>query len=338
MNRSSEWELLARYLSGECSEEEQAEVETLIASDPEKQRLIASMSKVWDSPEAHSGACDVSRLWGEIDVSGDHNRPGMAGRVFGWLQPPVRRYAAAAVLLVACSLAYYGSQEMASTPDGHGDAWATVVVESGTHGSLTLSDGSRVRLDVGSTLRYREAFSEDERTVFLNGEGYFEVASDAGKRFVVHAEHAVIEVLGTQFNVRAWQPEQRVTVVVAEGKVAFHSDGQAQEAVEIIPGQMSTLPQDGPPAEPRPVDVDRYLGWMQHEAFFDNAPLHEILYQLERWYDVDFTLEDDSMAAEQLTIYVSAQPLEDVLELISALTNLEYQRSEGSVRLKPRVP
>ena len=338
MSTPSEWELLARYLSGEYSEEEQAPVETLIALDPEKQRLIASMSKVWDSPEAHSGVSDVSRLWGEIEVPRHRRRQGMAGRAIGWLQPPVRHYTAAAALLVSCSLAYYGSQEMASTPDGHADAWATVVVESGTHGSLTLSDGSRVRLDAGSTLRYPEAFGEHERTVFLNGEGYFEVASNAGKRFVVHAEHAVVEVLGTQFNVRAWQPEQRGSVVVAEGKVALHSDGQAQEAVEIIPGQMSTLPQDGPPAVPRPVDVDQYLGWMQREAFFDNAPLHEILYQLERWYDVDFTLEDDSMATEQLTIYVSAQPLEDVLELISALTNLEYQRSEGSVRLKPRVP
>ena len=89
MNTPSEWELLARYLSGECSEEEQAEVETLIALDPEKQRLIASLRKVWDSPEADSGACDVSRLWGEIVD-----------------QAAIRRYAVAAVLLVACSLVY----------------------------------------------------------------------------------------------------------------------------------------------------------------------------------------------------------------------------------------
>ncbi len=100
---------------------------------------------------------------------------------------------------------------------------------------------------------------------------------------------------------------------------------------------MSTLAHGGVPAVPRDVDIRQQLGWMQREAFFDNTPLHEILYQLERWYDVEFTLDDDTMADEQLTIHVPAQPLEDVLELISALTSLEYQRSEGSVRLKPRA-
>ena len=66
MNDPSDCELLARYLSGECSDEEQAEVEALIASDPEKQRLIASMSSVWATPDPHSRTPDVSRLWGEI--------------------------------------------------------------------------------------------------------------------------------------------------------------------------------------------------------------------------------------------------------------------------------
>jgi ferric-dicitrate binding protein FerR (iron transport regulator) len=212
----------------------------------------------------------------------------------------------------------------------------TLAVDSGTHDEIIMSDGSRVLLDAGSILRYPEVFEDDERTVLLNGEGYFEVASDAGRPFVVHANAAVVEVLGTEFNVRAWQREQRVTVAVAEGKVAFGAEGDSDTAVEIGLGQMSTLPKGEPPSNPRAVDIERHLGWMKHEAFFDNAPLHEILYQLERWYDVEFILEDETMAAEQLTIHVPAQPLEDVLELISALTNLEYEGSEGSVRLKPR--
>ncbi len=268
MSTPSEWALLARYLSGECSEEEQVEVETLIASDPEKQRLIASMSQVWDGPETHSTTSDVNELWSELaEKSGitattempRDGRHGMAGRVIEWLQPqlhlhPVRRYAVAAILVIACSLAYYGSQEIVSTPGEHADAWATVVVESGTHGSFTLSDGSRVRLDAGSTLWYPEIFDEGERTVLLSGEGYFEVAP-VGKPFVVHADRAVVEVLGTQFNVRAWQTEQRVTVAVAEGRVALGAEGDAGAMVEIGVGQMSTLPKSGPPTKPRSADI-----------------------------------------------------------------------------------
>ena len=158
MSTPSEWQLLARYLSGECSEEEQVEVETLIASDPEKQRLIASMSTVWDAQEPHSGVCDVSRLWSEIvdqaaiapSAAGstrDRNGRGLAGRLAEWFQPQphaIRRYAVAAVLLVACSLVYYGSQDVA--PSGNTSAeWVTLAVESGSHDVLMQIESGRYR-------------------------------------------------------------------------------------------------------------------------------------------------------------------------------------------------
>ena len=288
----------------------------------------------------------MNKLWSEVvdkaTVSGsapeltkDRNGRGL-GRLAEWFQPQaIRRYAVAAVLLVACSLVYYGSQEVTTVSGNTSAEWVALAVESGSHDEIIMSDGTRVRLDAGSTLRYPEIFDDGERTVSLSGEGYFEVAP-VGKPFVVHADGALVEVLGTQFNVRAWQPEQRVVVAVAEGRVSLGSGGRSRDAVEIAGGQMSTLAHGGVPAAPRDVDIRQQLGWMQREAFFDNTPLHEILYQLERWYDVEFTLEDETMADEQLTIHVPAQPLEDVLELISALTGLEYQRPEGSVSLKPR--
>ena len=257
-----------------------------------------------------------------------------------WVQPqlnPIRRYAAVAALLIVSSQAYYWAQETAIFQfDRQTPEWVTLAVESGTHNALTLSDGTRIRLDSGSTLQYPETFSGDNRTVSLNGEGYFEVAYHAEKPFVIYANQAVVKVLGTQFNVRAWRSEQRIIVAVAEGKVSLGPEGRGQEAVEIVMGQTSTLPENGPPSEPRSVDIEKHLGWMHHEAFFDSAPLHEILYQLERWYNVRFVLEDTSIAAEQLTLHIQAQSLDDVLELIAALTDLDYQRIDGSVRLKPR--
>ena len=340
----SDWALLAQYLSGECSEKEQVEAETLIASDPEKKRLIVSMSRVWDTPDPHSGGSDASRLWGEIaqkaGIASGQPTKGLVVRVTEWFQPrmnPARRYAVAAILLVACSLTYYWSQQTTMLPVGtRASEWATIAVESGAHDSFTLSDGSRVRLDAGSSLRYPESFAAAERTVFLSGEGFFEVASDAGKPFVVHAADALVEVLGTEFNVRAWHQEHRVTVVVAEGMVALSTEGDTHPAVEIGAGQMSTLLKSGQPSEPRPADIERHLGWMQREAFFDNAPLHEILFQLERWHSVRFVLEEMSMASERLTLHIQSQSLEDVLELISGLTGLEYQRTDSSVRLRSR--
>ena len=350
MNEASDWTLLARYLSGECSEEEKARVEALIASDPEKQRLIVSMRTVWDTPDLRSGTSDVSRLWDEIaektgiaarsEVPPERSHRGIAARLIEWFHPklqPIRPYAAAAVLLIAVSMAYFWAQETAIFPWGRpAPELLTLGVESGARGELTLSDGTRIRLDAGSVLQYPEVFDEDERRVLLSGEGYFEVAPQAEKPFVVHADHAVVKVLGTKFNVRAWQPEQRVIVAVAEGKVALGSEGRGPEAVEIVKGQKSTLTKNGPPSEAHPVDIEKHLGWMHQEAFFDSVPLHEILYQLERWYNVRFVLEDTSIATEQLTLHIQAESLDDVLELISALTGLDCQHTDGAVRLKSK--
>ena len=336
--------LFARYLSGECSTEEKAAVEELIASDPAKQRLIATMNSVWNTREPQSAAADLNGMWRDIsEKTGITRRPrqarshdSLAGRFVDWFQPhPVRRYAAAAVLLIATSLAFYGAQEAGIFPFEKRIDQVKLAVESGRRHELTLSDGTRIRMDAGSVLEYPVAFNGKERAVRLSGEGYFEVTSRANQPFVVRADDAKIRVLGTKFNVRAWQTERRVTVVVAEGKVLLGSDGVSQD-VEIEKGEMSVLPKDSLPSKPRVVEIKKHLGWMNGEVFFDNVPLNEILYQLERWYDVRLVLEDTAIAAEQITLHIDAESLEGVLELISALTDLKYQRTDDVIWLKSK--
>lgn len=343
VNEPSDWPLLARYLSGECTEEEKAEVEAAIAADPEKRRLTRFMRSLWDAPEPPARPSDVDRLWDEIagktwlaagsGAVQDPGRRGIGRRLVEWLQPQkLARYHAA--VLVVSSLAYYGLQETGIYPFSRPARLSTLAVESGASDELALSDGTRIRLDAGSTLRYPESFRGDGRSVFLSGEGYFDVAPDADRPFRVHLDRAVVEVLGTRFNVRAWETEQRVTVAVAEGRVAFLSERENRDVV-IGPGQMSTLTEGGPPSEPSPADVDRHLGWMRREAFFDDAPLRDVLFQLERWYGVQFALEDTSLAAERLSVHIRGESLEGVLELISVLTGLDGRRDDRRILLQP---
>ena len=334
--------LFARYLSGECSTDEKAAVEELIAADPEKQRIMATMSTVWNTSEPQPVTSDLNGMWHDIaEKTGvtvppvkTRSHDSLAGCFVDWFQPhSVRRYAAAAVLLIATSVAFYGAREAGVFSFEQRIEWVELAVESGAHRQLNLSDGTRIRLDAGSVLEYPMVFNGEERAVRLSGEGYFEVASRADQPFVVRADDARIRVLGTQFNVRAWQGEQRVTVAVAEGKVSFGADEDGSQDVEIEKGEMSVLPKDGLPTKPRAVEIMKHLGWLHREAFFDGVPLNEILHQLERWYDVRFITEDTAIAAEQLTLHIDAESLQGVLELISALTDLEYQRTDGVVRL-----
>ena len=134
---------------------------------------------------------------------------------------------------------------------------------------------------------------------------------------------------------RAWQQNRRVRVTVAEGKVSLRSEKAAdEEAVVILEGQLSTLPEKGRPSEPGNVDVKKHLGWINREVFFDDTPFHEILYQLERWYDLRFILEDDTIASDRLTVHIQYKPIEDILELITTLTHLRYELRDSNVILK----
>jgi len=200
---------------------------------------------------------------------------------------------------------------------------------------IALSDGTRITLDAGSFFQYPPEFKGKTREVFLTGEGYFNVTPDEKKPFIVHANNAVIKVIGTRFNVRAWQHNKRVRVTVAKGKVSLRSEKVAEEeAIVILEGQLSTLPEKGRPSEPANVDVKKHLGWINREAFFDDIPFHEILYQLERWYDLRFILEDDSIASDRLTVHIQNKPIEDILELITTLTKQKYESIDSTVILK----
>jgi transmembrane sensor len=87
------------------------------------------------------------------------------------------------------------------------------------------------------------------------------------------------------------------------------------------------------PTPPESVEVARKLGWMQREVFFEDTPLYEILYQVERWYDVRFVLEDSSVARERLNMHIQNESITDVLGLLRTLTDLEYRRSGRAIHL-----
>lgn len=137
----------------------------------------------------------------------------------------------------------------------------TVLVAKGQQEILDLADGTRVVLDSGSLFQSPDEFLGEAREVYLSGEGYFEVAADDRRPFLIHANGARIRILGTRFNVRAWQNSKKVEVVVSQGRVSLSPDQEAAaDAVVITEGQGSTLWEGQAPTLPETVDVEKYLG------------------------------------------------------------------------------
>ncbi|MGN6416922.1 MAG: FecR family protein [Pseudobacter sp.] len=210
-------------------------------------------------------------------------------------------------------LAYEAASGISKTADL---LYNTIVVPRGGQYQLTLADGTRVWLNAASQLRYPVAFTGKDRTVELQGEGYFEVAQDASKPFFVQTGTADIAVLGTHFNVSAY-PEEDWKTTLLEGKVSVMSpeasrriDTQSQQTstfrfeppMVLKPGQQAVISGLNRPITPsssrlptitvKKADIDETIAWKEGFFHFNGASVENIMQQVSRWYDVDIVYKD----------------------------------------------
>ena len=204
--------------------------------------------------------------------------------------------------------------------------WNEIHVERGKTQEISLPDGTQVYLDSGSHFRYPPSFVGKTRKVLLSGEAYFHVSKNEIKEFSVIANHAEIKVVGTKFNVKAWQNTNQVAVAVVEGKIYFGSkDGNQDGKVLISKDQVSVLGKNGPPTMPRHTQIVNHLQWMDRNLSYENIHLREILAQIERWYKVEFILCEKIDTSELITIHASQKTVERIVQLLADICGFTYE-------------
>ena len=165
----------------------------------------------------------------------------------------------------------------------------TLEVPRGAEYTMTLSDGTLVRMNSETTLRYPVQFNGNERVVKLTGEAYFEVAKN-GKPFMVDLGDCMVKVLGTHFNVRAYSDEKEVQTTLLEGSVAVKG---VHSTVLLKPGEQAVL-SDASELTKRTVDVEPYISWIDGRYVFVDERLENVLNTIARWYDVTVFYEKQS--------------------------------------------
>ena len=173
--------------------------------------------------------------------------------------------------------------------DGRGEAYNTLTNPRGSKlVSLTLSDGTKVWLNAESSLRYPTDFVGSERNVEIKGEAYFEVARNAAMPFVVKKGDAAVKVLGTHFNVNAYEDEAVMKITLLEGSVnVFKGDNKRL----LKPGQQAEINQQGNIFLNSNVDIDEVMAWKNDLFNFNSLQLQSIMLQIARWYDVEVAYE-----------------------------------------------
>lgn len=155
---------------------------------------------------------------------------------------------------------------------------------------MQLSDGSHVWLNAGSSITYPVSFIGSERKVELKGEGYFEVAKDAARQFIVTANGVSTVVLGTHFNIHAYEGQAKITLL--EGSVQVARQGQLDKAVIIRPGQQAQASGATEIKVAGNIDLAAVMAWKNGVFNFDGMKVGEAMAELERWYDIAVTYEE----------------------------------------------
>ena len=170
------------------------------------------------------------------------------------------------------------------TRDKNAVTYNTIETPRGGQYQLTLADGTEVWLNAGSSLKYPTTFTGKERKVELTGEAYFEVAKNKEKPFSVALNGMEVEVLGTHFNVMAYNDENTIETTLLEGSVKLTKDGSS---TMLIPNQKGVLNSGASNFRVHVVNTENVIAWKNGFFKFDDENIETIMRKVARWYDVD---------------------------------------------------
>ncbi|WP_395261541.1 FecR family protein [Halalkalibaculum sp. DA3122] len=319
-----------RWLKGEAPPMEEERWEQWEAEEPEHQEIRKKAQKLYDLPFEESRANDLqreltqfqSRLndYPHIFKMEDKERQVRSG--YRWAVA-----AAVALLLTTVTvIAYYTQQqpkEVESTP-----LFSTIEVGYGEKGALKISDGSTIKLNANSTLRYSpEQFNRSNVEVWLKGEAYFSIVRDPdGKKrnFTVHTPDGDIQILGTRFNVNTRY--DRTGVVLEEGSIEILLKDSAKGVAgrfKLKPGQRAQFSVNQPNVQIQEVDTLLYTAWLDGKFVFDDIPFIELVRDVEHIYGITIQVTDEKLLNQKVTGTLRNPDLKTLMEGISAILHVD---------------
>jgi ferric-dicitrate binding protein FerR (iron transport regulator) len=320
-------ELTTRSLSGEASAEELKELETLLASDGHALARYRMLVQFWNQHDATAQPAveeALQKVLGQLELTSTEEE----------LQPviPMRRnwWKRIAVAAVITGLAFTGYWYMS---DSSKPSSSNSLVEKhnarGTKSTIELSDGSKIWLNADSKIQYPDVFAGDTREVYLNGEAFFDVAKNPSKPFIIHLANGTVRVLGTSFNVRAYDNEKIVETSVATGKVAFipkyQKRRQKQDTLFITPNNKVRYSLEEDQANVLPTAAEEDKAWTEGRLIFKGHTLGEIAVELERYFGKKVRFIDEETKGYRLTGSFRDNSLDEIMFYLSKSKDFNYK-------------
>ncbi|MDR7212248.1 FecR family protein [Flavobacterium piscis] len=230
-------------------------------------------------------------------------------------------------------------KELVYTANGESGklVYNTLNIPNGKRFNITLSDGTLVHLNAGSSITFPVQFLKNKiRKVFLSGEAYFEVAHDKKNAFVVNANKLDVQVYGTKFNVTNYLEDKATDVVLIEGSVSLTQSGLSvknNNEVFLTPGYKGTFNKEDKKISNEKVTTSLYTSWMIGNLVFRQETFENIIQKLERHYNVVIINNNEKLAKETFnaTIETDHESINQVFNYFKKVYQIEYSIVENKI-------
>ena len=354
--------LLTRKLSGEATLTELKELDILLSSEPEAERLIKEITTIWNQSPGHdidfmeaTYLAHVERMKHKglfIDIDNEEaeqNTPEKDKGSSRWMS--VKNVMLAGLLCVCLAGGWFllSSRTASAVEKGDHEALSEVKTSNGTRTKLKLPDGSDVWLNAGSKLNYNKNF-DTKREVFLSGEAFFDVVKNPAKPFLIHTSAIDVRVIGTQFNVKAYDEDITTETSLIRGSVEVFLKKDPTKKYLLKPNEKLVLSNTVMLAEitkaaPRKLNVGKiteekpeiqgltYLedktniesSWTRNILSFEDELFSEVAKKMERWYDVSIRFKKKRWEGEYISGSFEKETIEQAMIALKYSTGFNFK-------------
>ncbi len=320
--------LIAKNLAGLADSSEIEKLNEWINSSESNNKYFEQLKNIWDTSDRQLDPKTINTS--EALKSVFARIPHISQRKSLWRY--WQKIAAILILPMAIGTFIWGYLNSAKRTGSSAELiYNNVYAPYGTRSSLFLDDSTLVWLNSGSHLKFPVKFNSNERTVYLNGEAYFEVKSDATKPFIVKTSTLQVKATGTKFNVQCYTSRILTEVTLASGKVIVNETGtnKHSRAVYVLhPDQH--LGYNKLTKQNKIIDGDsyKYIAWKDGKLIFRNEPLRQVLDQIGLMFNVDIELQGRELQNYRYHATFEDESLEEILKLLKISAPINYTEIE----------
>lgn len=332
--------LYQKFLDNTCSLEEFEELVRQVGKLEDKEERSRLTYEIWKIERARQDPHPSRYYRPKNKTSKKSETAGKAGTQASEIQLPAprksyRRYKVAAILLMVITSAFLIYQYQ------HPEWWMEEketmlesVTPEGRKSAITLTDGSKVKLNAGSKLIYPKTFKGDRREIRLEGEAFFEIARDEKRPFVIRSGDLVTSVLGTSFNIKAYPEDEFIQVAVASGEVVVtKADSVQTEPYHLKANTVASYDPRDNQVKVESRNVEELLAWKDGVLLFKGERMVDAVKTLEKWYGVKIILDDPKIGECTIVGEFRNKSLQDMMKVLKLILGITYEISAEGVSI-----